>query len=320
MTDGYALLRAIEADPDEDTTRLVYADWLEEHATSDADRGRAEFIRLQCATAREPPGKRKRRTELAEREHQLLDWHHKEWESAFPFHVPTGSYTRGFIYPTFSAGDFAKYGEQLAALMPLNIVRLTDARKAMTRLAACPALQCVRHLYFEGSTALQNRHLSVLLGSPHQLNVSLLGLLNNFIGSPGCEALAATTALPALRVLALGGNQITDRGLDALMGAPWFANLVGLYVGDCGLTAAAVVRLAELPAAKQLRSLNVSNTADADEAARAILESPHLSKLERLIFWAYGFSAPVREALRARFGANLDPPSYRLDWMGGGGS
>src|SRR5262249_21258696 len=37
--------------PDEDTPRLVYADWLQEHAATDADRARAEFIRTQCAGA-----------------------------------------------------------------------------------------------------------------------------------------------------------------------------------------------------------------------------------------------------------------------------
>lgn len=43
-----ALLRAILADPDDDTVRLVAADFLEENG----DRDRAVFIRTQCALAR----------------------------------------------------------------------------------------------------------------------------------------------------------------------------------------------------------------------------------------------------------------------------
>ena len=39
-----ALLKAIHAAPAEDTVRLVYADWLEEHDLPE----HAEFIRLQC--------------------------------------------------------------------------------------------------------------------------------------------------------------------------------------------------------------------------------------------------------------------------------
>src|SRR5215216_6655639 len=42
-----ALLAAIIAHPDEDTPRLMYADWLDENG----DPARAEFIRLQCAAA-----------------------------------------------------------------------------------------------------------------------------------------------------------------------------------------------------------------------------------------------------------------------------
>src|SRR5213082_997433 len=40
--DRLALLRAIAAAPDDDTPRLVYADWLDERGTTDADRARAE--------------------------------------------------------------------------------------------------------------------------------------------------------------------------------------------------------------------------------------------------------------------------------------
>jgi uncharacterized protein (TIGR02996 family) len=44
-----ALLDAIFDHPDDDTPRLVYADWLQEHGQEDY----AQFIRLQCAAARE---------------------------------------------------------------------------------------------------------------------------------------------------------------------------------------------------------------------------------------------------------------------------
>lgn len=50
--DGDALLAAIRADPDDDTVRLVYADWLDERGEAE----RAEFIRVQCELARHPCG------------------------------------------------------------------------------------------------------------------------------------------------------------------------------------------------------------------------------------------------------------------------
>lgn len=44
-TDESALLRAIIADPADDTVRIIYADWLDEHKQPE----RAEFIRVQIA-------------------------------------------------------------------------------------------------------------------------------------------------------------------------------------------------------------------------------------------------------------------------------
>lgn len=50
MSDEDALLAAIYANHDEDTPRLVYADWLDENGQSE----RAEFIRLHILLARDP--------------------------------------------------------------------------------------------------------------------------------------------------------------------------------------------------------------------------------------------------------------------------
>jgi uncharacterized protein (TIGR02996 family) len=77
MTDEAALLAAITAHPDEDTPRLMYADWLEEHDQPD----RAEFIRLRCAveagTADDEVADDKRAFELEE-------LHRAEWLAGLP--------------------------------------------------------------------------------------------------------------------------------------------------------------------------------------------------------------------------------------------
>jgi uncharacterized protein (TIGR02996 family) len=69
-----ALLRAILASPDEDMPRLAFADWLDEHATTDAEAARAEFIRLGC---RMKDGKRP--IQKAESE-----WLRANWRRLFP--------------------------------------------------------------------------------------------------------------------------------------------------------------------------------------------------------------------------------------------
>jgi uncharacterized protein (TIGR02996 family) len=48
MSDRTALLRAIIDNLEEDTPRLIFADWLQEHSCA----ARAEFIRVQCEVSR----------------------------------------------------------------------------------------------------------------------------------------------------------------------------------------------------------------------------------------------------------------------------
>jgi uncharacterized protein (TIGR02996 family) len=51
MTDGFALLRAIELHPDDDTPRLVYADWLDRN---NSFKVLVDFFRRGAATAVSP--------------------------------------------------------------------------------------------------------------------------------------------------------------------------------------------------------------------------------------------------------------------------
>jgi uncharacterized protein (TIGR02996 family) len=96
MSDGDALLRAILLRPDDDTARLVYADWLQENDGNVpcevcARKGcecpqhvpnhyanRAALIRVQCELAR-LRGNATRRAELVFRENQLHDAHALAW-------------------------------------------------------------------------------------------------------------------------------------------------------------------------------------------------------------------------------------------------
>ena len=62
-----AFLRAAREQSDDDTPRLVLADWLEEHG-SEADVARAALVRLQCERARLDKGD-PRADDLREQEH-----------------------------------------------------------------------------------------------------------------------------------------------------------------------------------------------------------------------------------------------------------
>jgi uncharacterized protein (TIGR02996 family) len=68
MNPRLALLSAILANPEDDLPRLVFADWLEENGTTDADAARVEFIRLGCK------GKAKSRISPAETKWLDANW------------------------------------------------------------------------------------------------------------------------------------------------------------------------------------------------------------------------------------------------------
>src|SRR5262245_25730748 len=119
MSDEKALLAAIWEHPHEDTPRLVYADWLDEH---DADPGpagraestpgagpgsraaRAEFIRVQCELARRDAWDEEGRAVLLKREKELwLKWRTR-WRAHLPKERKKCDFHRGF--PWFNLGGY----------------------------------------------------------------------------------------------------------------------------------------------------------------------------------------------------------------------
>jgi uncharacterized protein (TIGR02996 family) len=74
MTPGNPFLRALLAEPDDDTLRLATADWFDEHDQP----ARAEFVRVQVELAR-GVADRDRRRELEIRQRDLLVAHEAEW-------------------------------------------------------------------------------------------------------------------------------------------------------------------------------------------------------------------------------------------------
>ncbi|MBM3980407.1 MAG: TIGR02996 domain-containing protein [Planctomycetes bacterium] len=78
MSDEKALLAAIWAHPHEDTPRLMYADWLDEHGQGE----RAEFIRVQIEAANLPTFDPERASK-AKRTRHLLAPHVEGWVEPF---------------------------------------------------------------------------------------------------------------------------------------------------------------------------------------------------------------------------------------------
>ena len=124
--EGEALLRDIVEHPEDDTPRLVYADWLQDHG----DEARAELIRIQCRRALLPEGNSES-ARLAKREKALLKEHGSKWCDTHLGMV--GELRRGFIeHVTTWPHMFVEAGAELVERFPVRSLRLrVDAEDAV---------------------------------------------------------------------------------------------------------------------------------------------------------------------------------------------
>src|SRR5262245_37728201 len=135
MSDEAALLAAIRANPEEDTPRLVYADWLEEQG-GESNTARAEYIRLSI----EPTGAKgvftvpPEQKEKDARARKLFAKHYRDW---FPELYGKKNILRGVRgTPQLSRGFPSKLqgksdkiisiGERLTQLAPMTELQLLD--------------------------------------------------------------------------------------------------------------------------------------------------------------------------------------------------
>ena len=142
MNERELLLRAVCENPDDDTPRLVFADWLQEHG----DEARAEFIRLQIRLATVPA--EEQNAEDLVREVELLQAYQADWtEPLRDFEGSRGDYyefRRGFVEGISSDGEvMVEEGERLFALAPIRELYLADEEE-YGALAECKWLLWLR--------------------------------------------------------------------------------------------------------------------------------------------------------------------------------
>src|SRR4051812_36025319 len=109
MSDRHALIEAIREHPEDDTPRLILADWFEENGQS----ARGEFIRVQCELARAEPADPRRR-ELRLRQLHLLAEHERDWLGDWADLLVRWEFRRGFLHDAvFTPAPFIERGAEL---------------------------------------------------------------------------------------------------------------------------------------------------------------------------------------------------------------
>ncbi len=270
-----AFLEAIAESPDDDTPRLVYADWLEDHRQPQ----RAAFIRVQCQLAKlaaDDPG----RAELKKQQQELLGRHQTAWLAALP-KLPgvtwDAVFRRGFVagVRVEGAGTFLKHAAALFRAAPFWSLEVWKAR-GVGALAASPWLGRLRRLCVRNSR-VGPRGAAELARSPHLAGLSALVLSGTDIEAEGVRALVSSPHLKRLSDLDLAGNDLYDEGPEVVAQAPSLAGLEALdlelnHVGDAG--AKALARSRHLG---RLGLLNLYGNHIGDAGAKALARSTRLS-------------------------------------------
>src|SRR5262245_2139918 len=203
MNEEAALLRAICDQPDEDTPRLVFADWLDEQG-GEVNVAWAELIREQVYPGSEGW--------IVYRDF-IKDWL-DSWgiRLGFPATMDFGKWKRGFpIRLDAPANDLVAEWDRVLRLVPiteLDIWQATDASVEELTMAC----------------DLRNLHeLSVRSEVPQGNEIPLLT-------DRALVALAECPALSGLEYLSVRWVGLTDRGVAAILYSPHLAHLRELYV------------------------------------------------------------------------------------------
>jgi uncharacterized protein (TIGR02996 family) len=311
MASHKAFLQAVCEEPDDDTHRLVYADWLEEQGED----GWAEFIRVQCEFAR-----------LPEYTAEWIHAHHRERSLYVRVHarlpvpaLPEGlrwgvhAYRRGFLWQlrVFDLAAFLAHAPELFRQAPVGCLDI-DARhkpnlgpladspwlgrltrlefslgefgaQEIGRLADSPHIGRLRGLAFRFA-GISSEGWAALLNSPLTRGLHELDLQSNyFVGLGPSRGVAIDFS--NLRTLSIRASSIYRHTPRAIFECPGLThlNLAGNELGpdEVGL-------LAEAANLATLAVLDLSGTAPGVPGVRALVGYPHLTRLRALVLRSDG--------------------------------
>ncbi len=296
--------------PDDDTPRLVYADWLADQGQDE----RAELIRVQIERARLDEWD-VRQVALARREEALLAEHGREWAGELTDCCLTWEYRRGFIEEVELNEVHWERAEHALARHPIQGI-IGEGSGDMVAVLSSAGFRWPRRLVVEdedagddlaeliGGDARAGRLVEVSL-SMCELSARGVGLLlagdlsalerldvsfNEAIGPHGAARLLGPHMPPALRRLDLTSTGIGGATARRLAAVPGLRRLTHLEIGFNSLGPGAVALLAS-PGLAGLVGLDVSDSRLGPSGLAALAATPHLSALRELRVGACNITA-----------------------------
>jgi uncharacterized protein (TIGR02996 family) len=294
MGDEADVLCVIKAHPEDNSARLVYSDWLEEHGQPE----RAELIRVQCALAALPE-EDIRRIPLEQRSADLLTRHGASWSKGLPSQV---QWRRGFpeIFKV-RVGDYLRHTEALGALAPVQVIRLYEPAEdelakddygleveELIRLTQCSLLDRWTDLEIAPSfwSYDSQEWFAALMASPYLTRLRRLSVhSNDCLGGSVC--LVSNAKFACLTHLDIynsdsGGGGPADEGITKIVTSPYMAQLEYFDFGICDVGDDGLCALATSPYMARLKTLKAECGYFIGPGVRALGASNFLKNLEYL--------------------------------------
>jgi uncharacterized protein (TIGR02996 family) len=260
MSAEAGLLQDVVENPDDDTPRLILADWWEEHGNA-SQRARAELIRAQIELSRLPEDD-PREEELRRREAALLHEYGRAWRAELTKlpAVTWGKFVRGFVSGVRVEGvqNFLHLADLIFHAIPVRSLAIRKVDHLGPLLDSDYILR-IRELDL-GENRLQAVHMPRLFETTQLFRLASLLLHQNNLYWYDLADLARTSNLPSLTELYLSGNHLSERGAHNLAQSNRFPKLTLLDMRDNYIGLSGVAALVESSHRTQLRTLWLVNT------------------------------------------------------------
>jgi uncharacterized protein (TIGR02996 family) len=277
-----AFLQAIKEQPEDDTPRLVLADWLEENGGTD-DQARAELIRTQVELAHLAEDDL-RHAGLHRKGQELIANHAERWLGRWTQLASQWKLQRGLFHltlgpsitwdPACQPGD-PDGEEEWAWLEGLQVGRMVAPGLAL--LANSPLLQGITMLHLKWSP-LGIEQTRQLLASPHWKRLYTLEIQDGHFGRHDLGERGLFRVWPGVRRLVFRGGFLSEGG-RSLAANPHLESLLALELEGNGISPACAEALANSPFLQRLRRLHLRSNKIGDGGMHALTVSPHLTGL-----------------------------------------
>jgi uncharacterized protein (TIGR02996 family) len=248
--------RDIKEHPDDDTPRLIFADWLQEHGDA-ATAARGEFLRLQVLRHRLSPDDPNYGL-LKRREGELFTEYRWTWLGALVDAARTWTFERGMVQVAAQAEkllmpEVAVWARSEAALwidaLTLSEIRFGnrgEAKNHIDGLASSPLLAHLNKLDMSNNGGLNCLDLVFRAFDARNLPfLTQLFLSHNRWAASYIVSLSLCSHCRQLRVLDLQHNRLYDDAARTLAVSPCLRSDVILYLGHNRFTADGIALLRE---------------------------------------------------------------------------